>query len=164
MNEIINFLQSYTSYFLIGLTAFSIILLVCCIVLFRKLAGLKKKKYAKLEDGCVGDIVECLRNQSDALSQLEAGLKELSNKNEILNNRLDSCIQNVGVIRFNAFEDIGGEQSFAMAMLNAKKDGVVISSIHGRQDTRLYAKGITKGECARTLSDEERRALQDALS
>jgi len=137
---------------------------VYCISLSGKLAKLNKRKNAKLAEGCVGDIVDCLTDQSNTLTKLEAQFQELCGSQSSLSCKLENCTQNVGIVRFNAFEDVGGEQSFALAMLDAKKDGVIISSIYGRQDTRLYAKGITAGEGERALSDEERRALQKALS
>jgi hypothetical protein len=75
---------------------------------------------------------------------------------------LDCCVKRMGIVRFNAFDDVGGEQSFALALLNAERDGVVVSSLYGRQDARLYAKSIVKGEGERPLSDEERRAVDKA--
>jgi hypothetical protein len=68
------------------------------------------------------------------------------------------------VVRFNAFDDIGGEQSFAVALLDANGNGVVLSSLYGRQDSRLYAKTIAGGEPDRPLSSEEKRALDQALT
>ena len=73
-------------------------------------------------------------------------------------------MQNIGIVKFNAFEDAGGEQSFALAVMDEKKDGIIITSLHGRQDTRLYAKRIIGGQGERTLSDEEQKAIQTALS
>jgi hypothetical protein len=164
MDEIINFLKSYDAYFLIGLVLLSFILLICCISLFSKIAKIKKSKNAKLAEGSVGDIVDCITDQASSITKIEASLQELTARQSSLSNVLEGCTQNVGMVRFNAFEDVGGEQSFAMAMLDANKNGVIISSIYGRQDTRLYAKAINAGESERTLSEEERNALLKALS
>ncbi len=68
------------------------------------------------------------------------------------------------MVKFDAFEDVGGEQSFVAALLDSSKNGIVLSSLYGRQESRLYAKGIVNGEGDRALSDEERRALDKALS
>ena len=73
-------------------------------------------------------------------------------------------MQKIGVVRFNAFDDVGGEQSFALAILDSNKTGVVVSSLYGRQDARLYAKAIVDGQGDRQLSDEERSALDQALA
>ena len=71
-------------------------------------------------------------------------------------------IQRVGVVRFNPFPDTGGNQSFAVAMLDARGDGVVLSSLHSRAGTRLYLKQITTGKAETALSEEETEAIRRA--
>ena len=61
------------------------------------------------------------------------------------------CVQRVGMARFDAFDDVGGEQSFALALLDANNTGVVVTSLYGRQDCRVYIKGINKGEGERVF-------------
>jgi hypothetical protein len=73
------------------------------------------------------------------------------------------CLKKVGIVRYNAFDDVGGEQSFAVALLDSDANGVVISGLYGRQDSRVYAKAIYKGQGERPLSDEEQQALGKAL-
>ena len=70
----------------------------------------------------------------------------------------------VGVVRFDAFEDMGGRLSFSAALLDGNGDGLIITSINGRQDTRTYAKRVRNGTSSRNLSDEERHAIRLALS
>lgn len=74
------------------------------------------------------------------------------------------AIQHVGLVRFDAFEDMGGHLSFAVAMLDAIGDGFVLSSINGRQETRIYAKPIEDGVSRYHLSDEEQEAIRRALA
>jgi hypothetical protein len=69
----------------------------------------------------------------------------------------------VGFVRFNPFEDTGGNQSFALAMLDGRGDGFVVSSLHARAGTRVYAKAIANGTSEAALSDEEAEALKQAL-
>jgi len=69
----------------------------------------------------------------------------------------------VGVVRYDAFPDVGGQQSFSMAIYDEDGDGAVITSLVGRADCRVYGKPITKGEGERNLSEEERRAIQEAV-
>ena len=73
-------------------------------------------------------------------------------------------IQKVGVVRFNPFADTGGDQSFAVALLDAEGNGVVLSSLHGRADTRIFAKAVQAGRSKHALSDEEQDAIRKALS
>ena len=71
-----------------------------------------------------------------------------------------SSIGRVGLVRFNPFEDTGGNQSFALAMLDGHGDGFVVSSLHARAGTRVYAKAIAGGKGESALSDEEGEALR----
>jgi hypothetical protein len=66
-------------------------------------------------------------------------------------------------VRFNPFADTGGDQSFALALLDAKGNGVVVSSLHTRTATRFYAKPVAGGASTLSLSDEEVRALKQAM-
>lgn len=73
-------------------------------------------------------------------------------------------IQRVGLVRFNPFENTGGDQSFALALLNNRGSGIVISSLHGRDMTRMYGKPVKEGkEDGYELSGEEKEAVEKAL-
>jgi len=71
--------------------------------------------------------------------------------------------QRIGLVRFDAFDDVGGEQSFALALLDAHGSGVVLSNLFGRSESRMYAKCITEGKPEHTLSSEEQEAVRRAL-
>ena len=72
------------------------------------------------------------------------------------------AIQKTGLVRYNPFEDTGGNQSFALALLDADGDGVIVSSLHARSGTRIYAKAVAAGRPEAALSDEEAEALRRA--
>ena len=73
-----------------------------------------------------------------------------------------AAISRIGLIRFDAFEDAGGAQSFALALVDDDGDGIVLTSLHSRPTTRVYVKAIRRGVADAPLSAEEARALQDA--
>ena len=73
-----------------------------------------------------------------------------------------AAISRIGLIRFDAFEDAGGAQSFALALVDDDGDGIVLTSLHSRPTTRVYVKAIRRGVADAPLSNEESRALQDA--
>ena len=164
MREIVEFVRVNDTYFLLGLSGLSLVLLICTVSLFSKLSRFKRRRNAKLADGRVGDIIDCLTEQYDTVEKLSNELEGLGESHAEHRRLLERCLHQVGVVRFDAFEDVGGEQSFAAALLDSSKNGIVLSSLYGRQDSRLYAKGIANGEGDRALSDEERRALDEALS
>jgi hypothetical protein len=74
------------------------------------------------------------------------------------------AVQHVGLVRFDAFEDMGGHLSFAAALLDADGGGFVLTSINGRQETRIYAKPIDRGASQYHLSDEEQEAIRRAIA
>jgi hypothetical protein len=75
---------------------------------------------------------------------------------------LDGALSRVGLVRFDAFADAGGAQSFSLALLDPAADGVLLTSLHSRQVTRLYVKSIRAGRADVPLSGEELAALQEA--
>jgi len=77
--------------------------------------------------------------------------------------KLPYLVQHVGVVRFNPFADKGGDQSFVLAILDDHADGVVVSSLHGRTDVRVYAKPIVGGQSTYTLGAEEKEAIARAM-
>jgi hypothetical protein len=77
---------------------------------------------------------------------------------------IEGAVQHVGLVRYDAFEDVGGRLSFSCAMLDDHGTGVVVTSINGRQDTRVYAKPIVDGRSQYNLSIEEEEAIRRALA
>lgn len=74
------------------------------------------------------------------------------------------AVRNVALVRYDAFADQGGQMSYSVALLDAAGDGVVLTAINGRSETRAYAKGVTGGSGTTDLTPEERQALAAALS
>ncbi len=98
--------------------------------------------------------IDSLGERVDALNKLQRELEELSHY----------TIQKVGVVRFNPFPDTGGDQSFAIALLDSLGNGLVLSSLHSRTDTRVFAKQVQDGRSRYALSDEEQDAIRKALA
>jgi hypothetical protein len=71
-------------------------------------------------------------------------------------------IQKIGLVRFNPFKELGGDHSFSMAILDAHDSGIILTSLHTRDRTRVYMKDIKKGKSVFELSAEEKKALIDA--
>lgn len=90
------------------------------------------------------------------LSELNAEYKALSITNSLAS-------QKISIVRFNPFGDTGGDQSFSLAVLDAHDSGYVLTSIHGRQGTRVYVKPVDFGKSKYTLSAEEQQALTQAI-
>jgi hypothetical protein len=104
-----------------------------------------------------------LEGQAQSFERLEQAIQQLSGEQQRLGRLIRGAVQRVGLVRYDAFEDVGGRLSFSCAMLNDEGDGVVVTSINGRQDTRVYAKPVHKGESLHNLSEEEATAIREAM-
>ena len=100
---------------------------------------------------------------TQAINRLEGAMRRLAVGERKLGEMMEVAVRHVGVVRFDAFEDMGGRLSFSAAFLDGHGNGVVITSINGRQDTRCYAKQVQGGRSVHHLSDEERQAIREAL-
>ena len=98
------------------------------------------------------------------IERLEQAVRTLNKTDKRQEGRLDGSVQNVGLLRYDAFEDVGGRLSFSCAMLDDRGSGVVLTSINGRQETRVYAKPIAEGRSSYNLSSEEEEAIHQALA
>jgi hypothetical protein len=105
-----------------------------------------------------------LEAHARSIKRLEQAMAQLAGGEKQLAEHMQSAIQQVGVVRFDAFDDMGGRLSFSAALLNAHGDGIIITSINGRQDTRCYAKQVRGGTSIHNLSDEEEQAIREAMS
>lgn len=103
-----------------------------------------------------------LEAHGKAIQRLEAAVRQLALGQKQLGELAEGSVRHVGVVRFDAFEDMGGRLSFSAALLDGNGDGMVITSINGRQDTRCYAKRVINGSSIHNLTDEERQAIKDA--
>ena len=104
-----------------------------------------------------------LDGQTQAFRRLEQAIRQLYDGQERLGQTMKGAVQRVGLVRYDAFEDVGGRLSFSCAMLNDEGDGVLVTSINGRQDTRVYAKPVYRGESLHNLSTEEAAAVREAM-
>jgi hypothetical protein len=96
--------------------------------------------------------------------RLKAQLAKLREEHQAVSELLRGTVQKIGVVRFDAFEDMGGNLSFAAALLNGQGDGIVICAINGRNESRTYAKPVKGGNSVYNLSEEERKAIDKAMS
>lgn len=76
---------------------------------------------------------------------------------------MPTAVRHVGLVRFSPFHDTGGDQSFALALLDGRRDGIVLTALHSRHDSRLYAKPVEAGSSRYSLTPEEREAMERAL-
>jgi hypothetical protein len=148
----------------VALIAAVVILAIWVAWLQRSEALLRRRLRRVLPQGESGGVDEILDRQLkriESLSERVDALNKLHHELEALSQR---TIQKVAVIRYNPFSDTGGDQSFAIALLDSLGNGVVLSSLHSRTDTRVFAKAVQSGRSRYQLSDEEQDAIKKALA
>lgn len=139
-------------------------LLVWVIVLQRRLSR-AVHHYRLITLGADADNVQAVLDKQIARAyETSVRVEELSRFCQELERTLQHAIQRVGIVRFNPFNDTGGDQSFAVALLDAEGNGIVFSSIYSRKDSRIYAKPVHRGGSRYPLSEEEQEAIRQAIS
>lgn len=161
--ELSNLIMSNVQYVLLGMTVMILLSLIIFISINIKLAKMNKA-YSTMMKGMEGVNVEkMLLSHIDEVKQALQKVDNLSVKCEKMDNDSKKHIQKFGVVRFNAFEDMGSDLSFAIALLDYQNDGVVISSIYSRSESHTYAKPIVAGISSYFLTQEEKQALNQAI-
>lgn len=127
--------------------------------------GKTKRNFRQMLNGSTGaDLEQVLIEHTEARMKLEKRLIEAESRIETLERKLQKSKRHVGIVRYDAFQDVGGLQSFAMAIYDDNGDGVVLSSIIGRAEGRVYGKPILGGKSDRNLTNEEQQAIVEAVS
>ena len=106
-----------------------------------------------------GDLEEVIKRLQTAIDQNRQQITTLETSLKDLNHNTSFAMQKLGLVRFNPFDDGGGNFSFSLALLDLHDTGVIITSMHGRQQNRIYTKTIQNGRCEIPLTDEEQQAI-----
>lgn len=109
------------------------------------------------------NLEEVLGNLIKKLEVQEKDIKKIFEEISRLDQISKRSFQKIGVIRYNPFRDVGGNQSFSIALLDLDNNGFVITSLYGREGNRIYAKPIKNGLSEYSLSEEEKEAIQRAI-
>lgn len=155
--------ESTQTTIIVALAAAVVLLLVWVALLQRSEARLRLRLRRVLTGGESTSLDQILDQQSQRLDGLSGRVDALNKLHRELEAITQRAVQKVGVIRYNPFADAGGDQSFAIALLDAEGSGLVVSSLHSRTETRVFAKPVRAGRSTYPLSDEEQQAVKKAL-
>lgn len=162
MNTLISTINEVAPYLTIGMTVIIILLFIMVVVLF-KAVGKVESKYKRLMKGTSNkNLEEMLLERIDSIEETKEKSEKALNECKNLEIKMKECIQKVAIMRYKAFEDVGSDLSFSIAMLDDKNDGVILTGIYGRQESTTYAKPIDKGISRYDLSEEELCVLNEA--
>lgn len=145
---------------ILGFVSFSTIILIWNIYLHKNLSQIKKRSRIFFENKGAKDLEEIMFNQIKNTNEAKASMEKMFAENNDMRKKLDTCIQKVGVVRFNPFAEVGGNQSFAIALLDKHLNGVIILSLYAREGVRVYSKLLKEGKSEYRLSKEEEEAIK----
>lgn len=164
VKSIISILSNYHIYITLALCALLVVFAIIIIVLLSNVNKLEKK-YRKLMRGTNNkNLEELLLKYLDTIDDVKDNneeIKDLCNNTKML---IEHCIQKVAIVRYKAFEDVGSDLSYSIALLDGNNDGIVLTSIYGRNESTTYAKPIDKGISRYDLSEEEESVLHEAIN
>jgi hypothetical protein len=144
------------------LALLGLIFVIVTIVKIRKIQNNLKVLFAGKE---AKDLESIILAHTREIIAIDKDIQELFEISNVIHALAQKSVHKTAVIRFNPFKDIGGDQSFALALLDGKNSGLVISSLHTREGTRIYSKPILKGASEKyTLTEEEKQAIKAATT
>lgn len=167
LTDMVNIFESNMEFVLIGVAAAVLILLILLIITIVNLTQIikLKKRYRKfMGDADAKSLEETIENHLNEIDGLIASNAENNVNISQLKNQIQFAFQKVGLVKYDAFQEMGGKLSFSLCLLNEKEDGFIINAMHSREGCYTYIKEIIAGKCVIILSDEEKEALEMAKS
>ena len=164
MSSLLESLQSHSGILMVLLLIVVIILLIC---VFNLSLGLNRlnRKYSLFMKGKDGQSLERLfKRKFDLIEKLVRSTDDNGEEIDKIWKVMDKSLNKYGIVKYDAFEDMGGKLSFVLAMLDKNNTGFLLNAIHSRENCFLYIKEIVNGESYVVLSEEEVEALRQAVN
>ncbi len=137
--------------------------LVVCLALWRRLAHVKTAQSVVLGSGS-GDLLDFAVSLQGRVDDLHRAVDEVAAGLSRVDRRVDGSLTNTAVVRYDAYEGTGGQQSASVALLDANRTGTVLTAIQGRDYARIYVKDLDRGRSSVALSPEEQEAVDRAMA
>jgi len=160
-----------TTVFGIKLEVIVIILLVLIVVLavlliltIRKMNFISRKYYVLMSGKKGKDLEKIIFTRFKEMDKVKKNARRVTAEHQKFKGHLDSCYNKIGLIKYDAFENLSGKLSFSLALLNKDNSGIVLNTLHSREGCYTYAKEIIRGESYITLSEEEKEAIKKAMT
>jgi hypothetical protein len=140
-----------------------VLALLVALLLWRRLSRVQAAQSAVL-GGAGGDLLEFVVSLQTRVDDLHRAVDEVAAALSRVDRRVDGAVTNTAVVRYDAYEGTGGQQSASVAMLDATRTGTVVTAIQGRDYARIYVKDLDRGRSPVALSPEEQEAVERAMS
>ncbi len=137
-------------------------LVAALIYVYTQLQMMSRKYYTLTSGKKAKDLEHIMLTRFEEMDKLKKRMKRFSREHRTFQGHLDSCYNKMGLVKYDAFDNMAGELSYSLALLNADNSGFVISSMHSKEGCFSYAKEVIKGDSYIALSKEEKEAIQKA--
>ncbi len=163
MQEMREIIINYNIEIIIGMAVAFFVLLILYIVEQFRMNRITEKYNALVKDVDGVNLEQLILETLKEVDEIKLDCDKLEKQYLELDSRLRFSIQRVGVVRYNAFADLGSELSYSIALLDDELNGLILTSIYGRENSTSYAKPIVKGKSKYALSVEEMQAIDRAI-
>ena len=163
MEAILKTLSENAATWLLILILINAVLIVSVVSLHKHVRSQRDRWKTLLEGSRGEDLEKLLLDHLAGRQEFEAKVRDLTKRMQTAETKVSTAKRHVGIIRYDAFEDVGGSQSFALAMLDDNGHGAVLTGIIGRTDCRIYCKPLEGGKSGKQLSKEEESAIAMAI-
>ena len=164
---ILEYLMSYgidPAYIMIGISAVLILLIILYLVCIVKMKKLRKAYNCFMKGKDMESMEEVLMKQFDRIEVLEEADREKRKEINSLKILMQKSYQKAGLVKYDAFREMSGKLSYALALLDQNDNGVIVTSMYSRDGCFSYAKEVIMGESKINLSEEEQEALEKAVN
>ena len=140
-----------------------VLILIILLASTTRRVAIMNQKYKALMSGKKGaDLEKIIRIRFKEMDKIKANAKRITREHKQLKKNVSHSISRYGLVKYNAFDDVSGKQSFVVALLDEEGNGLILNSIHSRDSSYTYAKEIINGESFIPLSEEEKQAIVQA--
>lgn len=164
LNNLVNYIAAHEAALLLTSMLLILVLLILVIYTMVRLSSMRAHYRAMMHGSQADDLEGMLVGHIREVEAVAATNARILEENELIRQFIRKSLVRVASVRFRAFEDMGGDLSYAVAMLDANNDGVIFSSIFARADSRSYIKPIKNGSSEYPLTDEEKSVLREAMA
>ena len=166
-SPILEYLMTYgidPAYIMIGLLAVMLILIILYIICFLKMRKMGKAYDRFMSGKDMESMEDTVVSQFERLEKLEEANQKNEDRLSAVEENMQSVYQKIGLVKYDAFREMSGKLSYALALLDQNNNGIIVSSMYSREGCYSYAKEIIRGESYITLSEEEKEALDSAIN
>ena len=158
-----SFSSSVAAWIAIGAAVAAVGAFALAVAFYLKLQRVREAQLVLLGGGSA-DLVGFAVSLQGRIDDLHRAVDEIAAGLARVDRRVDASVAKTGLVRYDAYEDAGGQQSASVALLDSARSGVIVSAIQGRDYARIYVKELVRGKAAVSLSPEEQEAVERAMS